>query len=152
MDAARRAIGERLQAMGKAHDLLIRNEWISADIRDVVAGAVNAYVGDVGRVSMAGEPVILTSRAALTIAMVLNELCTNAVKYGAWSAKTGFVAISWITEDDELCFRWSEHRLPTTPARKPRTECGCQPVAFIIASIVAPWVIAATRGAACLTL
>jgi len=28
--------------------------------------------------------------------------------------------------------------LRTTPARKPRTECGCQPVAFIIASIVAP--------------
>ena len=29
-------------------------------------------------------------------------------------------------------------RLRTTPARKPRTECGCQPVAFIIAAIVAP--------------
>jgi hypothetical protein len=28
--------------------------------------------------------------------------------------------------------------LRTTPARKPRAECGCQPVAFIIASIVAP--------------
>ena len=26
----------------------------------------------------------------------------------------------------------------TTPARKPRTECCCQPVAFIIAAIVAP--------------
>src|SRR6202011_5784836 len=36
-------------------------------------------------------------------------------------------------------------RLRTTPARKPRTECCCQPVAFIIASIVAPWVIAARR-------
>jgi two-component sensor histidine kinase len=113
VDAARRAIGERLQAMGKAHDLLIRNEWISADIRDVVAGAVNAYVGDVGRVSMAGEPVMLTSRAALTIAMVLNELCTNAAKYGAWSAKAGFVTISWIIEDDELCFRWSEQQGPS---------------------------------------
>ena len=34
--------------------------------------------------------------------------------------------------------RTSSRRLRTTPARKPRTECGCQPVAFIIASIVAP--------------
>jgi predicted phage terminase large subunit-like protein len=33
---------------------------------------------------------------------------------------------------------FSLRRLRTTPARKPRTECGCQPVAFIIASIVAP--------------
>src|SRR5262245_44394287 len=33
-------------------------------------------------------------------------------------------------------FSW--RRLRTTPARKPRTECCCQPVAFVIASIVAP--------------
>src|SRR5437660_6424038 len=36
----------------------------------------------------------------------------------------------------ELSF--SLRRLRTTPARKPRTECCCQPVAFIIAAIVAP--------------
>src|SRR6266508_903552 len=33
---------------------------------------------------------------------------------------------------------FSLRRLRTTPARKPRTECCCQPVAFIIAAIVAP--------------
>src|SRR6516164_2705703 len=32
----------------------------------------------------------------------------------------------------------SLRRLRTTPARKPRTECCCQPVAFIIAAIVVP--------------
>src|SRR5437667_9089048 len=32
----------------------------------------------------------------------------------------------------------SLRRLRTTPARNPRTECCCQPVAFIIAAIVAP--------------
>jgi hypothetical protein len=35
-------------------------------------------------------------------------------------------------------FRLSFSRLRTTPARKPRTECGCQPVAFVIAAMVAP--------------
>jgi hypothetical protein len=34
--------------------------------------------------------------------------------------------------------RFNLRRLRTTPARKPRIECGCQPVAFIIAAIVAP--------------
>jgi two-component sensor histidine kinase len=43
---ALRAIRERLAAIGKAHDLLIENKWISADIREVVAGAVSAYIGD----------------------------------------------------------------------------------------------------------
>src|SRR5262245_31353061 len=33
---------------------------------------------------------------------------------------------------------FSLRRLRTTPARKPRTECCCQPVALIIAAIVAP--------------
>src|SRR6516162_11874404 len=28
--------------------------------------------------------------------------------------------------------------LRTTPAKKPRTECSCQPVAFMMAAIVAP--------------
>src|SRR6478672_2343783 len=33
---------------------------------------------------------------------------------------------------------FSLRRLRTTPARNPRTECCCQPVAFIIAAIVVP--------------
>src|SRR5262245_51303242 len=32
----------------------------------------------------------------------------------------------------------SLRRLRTTPARKPRTECDCQPVAFVSAAMVAP--------------
>jgi two-component sensor histidine kinase len=94
--------------MGKAHDLLIENEWISADIRDVVAGAMNAYIGNGPRVAMTGEPILLTSRAALTLAMLLNELSANALKYGAWSMKTGQVAVSWVVEGNRFRFRWSE--------------------------------------------
>src|SRR5262245_65216837 len=35
-------------------------------------------------------------------------------------------------------FKSSLRRLRTTPARKPRTECDCQPVAFVSAAMVAP--------------
>src|SRR6185369_13234161 len=35
-------------------------------------------------------------------------------------------------------FKSSLRRLRTTPARKPRTECGCQPVTFVSAARVAP--------------
>jgi two-component sensor histidine kinase/PAS domain-containing protein len=119
-DEARNAIRARLVAMGKAHDLLIENEWISADIREVVAGAMGAYVGDGPRVAMTGDPVLLTSRAALTLAMLLNELSTNAIKYGAWSTKVGQVAISWDAEGDQFHFRWSEQHGPPVapPARR----------------------------------
>ena len=117
---ALRAIRERLAAIGKAHDLLIENKWISADIREVVAGAVSAYIGDGARVAMTGERILLTSRAALTLAMLLNELSTNAVKYGAWSTEAGQVVVSWVIEGNQFHFRWSEQYGP--PVRPPARQ------------------------------
>jgi two-component sensor histidine kinase len=104
---ALRAIRERLAAIGKAHDLLIENKWISADIREVVAGAVSAYIGDGARVAMTGERILLTFRAALILAMLLNELSTNAIKYGAWSTEAGQVVVSWVIEGNQFHFRWA---------------------------------------------
>jgi two-component sensor histidine kinase len=49
--------------------------------------------------------------------MVMNELCTNAVKHGAWSNNAGMVEISWTQNGDKFGFRWSERNGPpvTTP-------------------------------------
>src|SRR6516225_4029214 len=112
MAEAESAVCERLFALGTAHDLLIRNEWISADLRDVVTGALSAYVGETALVTAKGDSLQLTSRAALTVAMLLNELATNAVKYGAWSTKNGHVEIGWQVEGDELRFCWHERHGP----------------------------------------
>jgi two-component sensor histidine kinase len=117
VDDARNAIRTRLVAMGRAHDLLIENEWISADIREVVGGAISAYVGNGPRVATTGDTILLTPRAAVTLAMLLNELSTNAIKYGAWSTKVGQVAICWGAEGDQFHFRWSEQHGP--PVRPP---------------------------------
>ena len=116
---ANRAIGQRLTAVGKAHDLLIQNEWISADIRQVVRDAVKAYVGDDTRLTIEGQSLEVSSKAALSIAMLMNELCTNAVKYGAWSNNTGVVNISWSHDSGTFHFRWIEQQGPpvTQPAR-----------------------------------
>jgi two-component sensor histidine kinase len=114
------SIAHRLAAMGKAHDLLILNEWISAEINDVVKDAVDAYVGDEARMAVTGESLLLSSRAALTMAMLLNELCTNAVKYGAWSDDSGFVEISWAVTGSTFSFRWVETDGPAVepPSRR----------------------------------
>jgi two-component sensor histidine kinase len=120
MPTAEEAIQHRLVAMGKAHDLLIQRKWISANIGDVVRDAVNAYMGPGMRMEVVGEPLMLSSRAALSLAMLLNELCTNALKYGAWSNKSGKVQITW--EDDKGSFRlmWVEQGGPivTPPSRR----------------------------------
>jgi two-component sensor histidine kinase len=113
LGTASHALGQRLVALGKAHDLLIRNEWISADMRQIVTDAVQAYVGDGARMSVSGDSIEISSRAALSLAMLLNELCTNAVKYGAWSSDRGTVHISWNKEGDLFRFCWIERDVPS---------------------------------------
>jgi PAS domain S-box-containing protein len=117
---AGRSIGQRLTAMGKAHDLLIQNDWIGADIRQVVRDAARAYVGDGPRLTIEGQSVEVSSKAALSIAMLMNELCTNAVKHGAWSNNAGVVDISWSQDGNTFHFRWIEQEGPRVaqPARR----------------------------------
>lgn len=120
MTEAELSISQRLTALGKAHDLLILNEWINADILDVVTDAVAAYIGDGARMTVDGPSINLSSKAALTIAMLLNELCTNAFKHGAWSNRSGFVDISWQVTGSTFSFRWAERGGPAVkpPSRR----------------------------------
>jgi two-component sensor histidine kinase len=117
MAEAELAISQRLVAMGKVHDLLILNEWINANIRDVVSDAVGAYVGNGARMTLEGPSIIVSSKAALTIAMLLHELCTNAVKHGAWSNRAGLVDVTWQLTDGTFYFRWAERGGP--PVKPP---------------------------------
>ncbi len=112
MATAGEAIQHRLAAMGKAHALLIQHEWISADIGDVVRDAVNAYMGSGVRMEITGEPLTLSSRVVLPFAMLLNELCTNAMKHGAWSNKLGTVRVTWNDRGGSFRFTWAEHGGP----------------------------------------
>ena len=120
MTEAELSISQRLGAMGKAHDLLILNDWISADILDVVTDAVAAYIGDEPRMTVDGPSITLSSKAVLTIAMLLNELCTNAFKHGAWSSRSGFVDITWQVTGSTFSFRWAERGGP--PVKSPSRQ------------------------------
>jgi PAS domain S-box-containing protein len=120
MASAGEAIQHRLVAMGKAHNLLIERKWISADLGDVVRDAVNAYMGPGVRMEIAGAPLTLSSRVALSFAMLLNELCTNAVKHGAWSTEAGKVRITWKDDGGAFRFTWAEQGGPSvmSPTRR----------------------------------
>ncbi|HEX8365719.1 MAG TPA: HWE histidine kinase domain-containing protein [Allosphingosinicella sp.] len=92
---ARRAFENRLTALAGAHDLLTGRNWEAAALRQVVESAGTGCGADRHRVTIDGEDVELSPRTAVSIAMALHELCTNAVKYGALSSDAGSVAISW---------------------------------------------------------
>ena len=112
----------RLDALASAHDLLTKAHWESTDLKDLVEEALETC-GVTGRASVDGPPLRLASSSAVTFAMALHELCTNALKYGALSVDGGRVEINWtVTANGEsrFCFTWQETGGPEVRAPKRR--------------------------------
>lgn len=101
----------RLAALAVAHNLLTREHWEKAALQTVATEALQARGLNRGRIRLAGPLVVLQPKQAVTIAMALHELCTNAVKYGALSNQTGTVTLSWDIEcgsPSRLSMLWRE--------------------------------------------
>ena len=113
---ARAAFEERLFALARAHDVLTRERWEGAELGEMVAQAVEPFAGGGSRFSIDGPQVRLAPRAALAFAMALQELATNAAKYGALSVPAGRVEIAWRRDDGDLRFRWTETGGPAVAA------------------------------------
>lgn len=93
---ARDAVEGRLFALSRAHDVLTRENWDGAYLREVVQEAIAPFQADRhSRFDLRGQDVRLPPRIALAVAMALQELGTNAVKYGALSNQMGRIAIGW---------------------------------------------------------
>lgn len=123
--AARTSFNDRLIALARAHDVLMNGSWTAASLRALVDGiAVVRGQGDERQIRVSGQDVTLGPRAALSFALVLHEMATNAVKYGALSTPAGTVSISWkligALEEARLWFEWHEQGGPavTPPGRK----------------------------------
>ena len=112
---AQHAIEGRLLALGRAHDLLLQARWTSADLGKIVRGATEAFDNpDVPKFTIAGPDVRMTSGAVIAIAMTLNELCTNATKFGALSVPAGSIDIAWTLDPktQRLHLKWTESKGP----------------------------------------
>jgi two-component sensor histidine kinase len=118
----RQAIENRLQALGRAHDLLLQTHWTSARLATILKSAIDPFDAEGGRFVVQSSNIEVTSAAVLPLAMVLNELCTNAVKYGALSDAGGRVEITAAIEKSGEQFRltWTERGGPTVhpPTRR----------------------------------
>jgi two-component sensor histidine kinase len=106
----RRAFEGRLQALASTHDLLTREDWEPTDLAEIVTDSLKAC-GVRDRATVDGAPLRIGPRTAVTLAMALHELCTNAIKYGALSVDEGRVSLSWTIESapvSRLVVRWEE--------------------------------------------
>jgi two-component sensor histidine kinase len=94
LEKARVAVESRLMALGKAHDLMLQANWASAKLADVIQAAIGPFDSPDERRFVVRESAIeIGAAAVLPITMSLNELCTNAIKYGSLSNAIGRVDI-----------------------------------------------------------
>jgi two-component sensor histidine kinase len=119
IEHGQQAIEGRLQALGRAHDLLLQARWSSASLMQIVQGATEPYDSKgKGRFSIQGPDIKITSGAVIALAMTLNELCTNATKFGALSVPAGDIEIVWTVDhrNERLHLTWIEHHGPEVHA------------------------------------
>jgi two-component sensor histidine kinase len=115
LEQGRLAVESRLVALGKAHDLLLQANWASAILANVIRAAIERFDNhDNRRFVVQGAEIEIGSGAVLPIAMSLNELCLNAVKYGALSNATGRIAIAASFDEKAQRFKltWTEQGGP----------------------------------------
>jgi two-component sensor histidine kinase len=110
-----KAFESRLQALGAAHNLLTREGWISAPLREIVSNALAPFCsGDRCRID--GPPVDVPPQMGVSLALALHELATNAVKYGALSTPHGVVTVGWTLSDGAFTLVWQEQGGPRVEA------------------------------------
>ena len=122
---AREAFDARLATLAAAHNLLTRKNWEPTSLRDSVLTSIAATVGtQASRVQVEGPDILLSPQTAVSIAMAVHELCTNAIKYGALSGDQGEIDVHWSIQNGAIPpvmrLVWAEKGGPPVqaPARK----------------------------------
>ena len=108
----------RLSALGRAHDLvrpLPRNQGDAALLGDLLSILLSPYedMGAFsGRIRVAVPRMGIGEQAATSLALVIHELATNSLKYGALSAETGVLDLSGTSDGNDLELVWTERGGP----------------------------------------
>ncbi len=121
-DEALEMVLARVVALSHAHDILTATSWAGAPIGDVVEGALAPHRSNDRQFRISGPTLLLSARRALSLALAIHELATNAGKYGALSYDGAYIEISWsvggASSGGGFRFDWREVAGP--PVTKPK--------------------------------
>jgi two-component sensor histidine kinase len=119
LDEARRSFSKRLQALAAAHDILTAASWGAPLVHELLT-RVTAPYNTKDQFSLEGPNVRLSPATAISIALAVNELATNAAKYGALSVEGGTVRLSTSLDENIrpplLELSWQERGGPVAKA------------------------------------
>lgn len=136
MTAFGKSFDARLLALSKTHDLLTSGDWIQAPLHDLVSNELAPYRSDAHAVCLVGGDVQLKPRLLVAFGMLIHELTTNAVKYGALSIPGGEVDVSWQTEPrDRLRLSWVERGGPPIDQAPARSGMGSRLLETVVAGL-----------------
>jgi two-component system CheB/CheR fusion protein len=95
-NAFNEAFSDRIMALAISHEELLTANWTGADFGSLIWSHLAPFVGENStRLEVNGPAVVVPPEKVTDLGMVMHELGTNAVKYGAWSNNTGIVKVNW---------------------------------------------------------
>ena len=117
-------VGGRVHALALAHDQITKENWSPASLQELIQTEAAAYLdAKKDRVKITGIDALLTPPAFTTLALVIHELMTNSMKYGALCDSQGIVDVTMNeSPDGSLDITWRENGGP--PIQKPPTRKG----------------------------
>lgn len=119
LESYSKTLEARINALAASHDLASGSMRTAVPIRDLILKEFEPYTADQQtRLTLTGGGEALLADIAPIFSLVIHELLTNAVKYGALSNDTGKISIVLDGEPDGLTLTWRETGGPpvTQPA------------------------------------
>jgi len=111
--------GGRIHSLSRVHSMLTSNMWQGSDLGALIQDQLLATV-DATQVTISGPTLFIEPQMTQHMALMLHEMCTNAIKYGAFLNGDGRVIVDWVVEREQLHLTWAEHGGPVVrlPSRR----------------------------------
>lgn len=121
----RSSLDGRLLALARVQVLLTREANAGGLVRDIIESEVGAQAHHGGQFELVGPHIRLSPKAVEVLTLAVQELTTNALKYGALSVRDGRLRVAWTSFERRgsawLAIDWIEEG---APGRGPPTRRG----------------------------
>lgn len=111
MNVFSKSFAGRLESLARAHELLVGQVWRDIALSALAERVLGADVA-LGRARYGGPEILLKPGQVLGLSMILHELYTNAIKYGALCNDEGKLEVDWLCDNGSVELTWKEEGPP----------------------------------------